>query len=129
MVQADNHSPQVQAPPALAAEMLLIRMGSQKCRTPGVVLLARPLGLLDLIDGGQRDKKVLAASNTDPRFDEVRSVDQVGSHSLREIEEFFAIYKKLEGKQVEVNGWRGPDEARSLIAECRQRYLKSHTSE
>lgn len=84
------------------------------------------LGLLDLIDGGQRDEKVLAVADRDPRFDEIRSVDQVWSHSLREIEEFFAIYKKLEGKQVKVHGWRGMEKAHSLIAECRERYLKSH---
>jgi len=93
---------------------------------PGVVLLARPLGLLDLVDRGRRDEKVLAVADTDPRFDEIRSVDQEWSHSLREIEEFFAIYKKLEGKQVNVHGWRGVDEAHSLIAGCRERYLNSH---
>lgn len=93
---------------------------------PGIVLLARPLGLLDLIDRGQRDEKVLAVADRDPRFDEVRSIDQVWSHSLREIEEFFAIYKKLEGKQVKVQGWRGADEARNLITGCRERYLKLH---
>ncbi|HTP30860.1 MAG TPA: inorganic diphosphatase [Candidatus Acidoferrales bacterium] len=93
---------------------------------PGIVLLARPLGVLDLIDRGQRDQKVLAAADKDPRFDEVRSVDQVWSHSLREIEEFFAIYKKLEGEEVNVKGWRGLAAARSLITCCRERYLKAH---
>jgi inorganic pyrophosphatase len=38
---------------------------------PGVVLLARPPGLLDLIDSGQRDEKVLAAADSDLRFNEV----------------------------------------------------------
>lgn len=71
---------------------------------PGIVLWARPLGLLDLIDRGQRDEKVLAAADRDTRFEEIRSVDQVWPHTLREIEEFFAIYKKLEGKEVEVHG-------------------------
>ena len=66
--------------------------------------------------------------NRDPRFDEIQSVDQVWSHSLREIEEFFAIYKELEGKQVKVKGWRGADEARSLIIGCRERYLNSHSA-
>jgi len=93
---------------------------------PGVVLLARPLGLLDLIDRGQRDAKVLAAADRDPRFDEIASVDKVWKHSLREIEEFFAIYKKLEGKKVEVRGWRGVDEAREVVAGCRKRYLSSY---
>jgi len=93
---------------------------------PGIVLMARPLGLFGLIDRGQRDEKVLAVSDRDPRFYEVQSVDQVLAHSLREIEEFFAIYKKLEGKQVKIHGWRGVGEARSLIAGCRQHYLNSH---
>ncbi|HUB80969.1 MAG TPA: inorganic diphosphatase [Bryobacteraceae bacterium] len=93
---------------------------------PEIVLFARPVGLLDLVDRGQPDQKVLAAADRDPRFGEVRSVDQVWPHSLREIEEFFAIYKKLEDKPVKVNGWRGEDDARRLIVACRERYLKSH---
>jgi inorganic pyrophosphatase len=92
---------------------------------PGIVLLARPLGLLDLIDRGQPDQKVLAVADRDPRFDQIQSVDQVWPHSLREIEEFFSIYKKLENKQVEIHGWRGVDEARNLIAGSRERYLHS----
>jgi len=92
---------------------------------PGIVLLARPLGLLDLIDRGQRDQKVLAVADRDPRFDEMQLVDQVWPHSLREIEEFFSIYKRLENKQVEIHGWRGVDEARNLIAGSRERYLHS----
>lgn len=53
------------------------------------------------------------------------TADQVWSHSLREIEEFFAIYKKLEGKEVQVHGWRGVEEAKSLITGCRERYLEA----
>jgi inorganic pyrophosphatase len=95
---------------------------------PGVLLLARPLGLLDLTDRGKRDQKVLAAADRDPRFDELQSVDQVGPHVLREIEEFFAIYKKLEDKPVKVHGWRGVDEAHSLIASSRKRYLTTRAA-
>jgi inorganic pyrophosphatase len=93
---------------------------------PGIMLLARPVGLLDMINCDQPDQKVLAVAHRDPRFDQMQSTDHVFPHSLREIEEFFSIYKDLEGKHVEIRGWRGPDEAHHLIGECRERYLKSH---
>ena len=90
---------------------------------PGILMLARPVGLLVLVDGGQRDEKVFAVAERDPHFEQVQSVDQAFPHSLREIEEFFAIYKRLEGKSVEVHGWRGAEEARNRIRDCRERYL------
>jgi inorganic pyrophosphatase len=90
---------------------------------PGVLLLARPVGVLDMVDGGQPDQKVLAVPHRNPRFDEIHSVDEVFPHYLREIVEFFSIYKNLENKHVEVRGWQGADEARNMINDCRERYL------
>jgi inorganic pyrophosphatase len=92
---------------------------------PGIILLARPVGLLDMTDREQPDQKVLAVAHRDPRFDQIQTIDHVFAHSLREIEEFFSIYKELEGKHVEVHGWRGPEEAQQLIGACRERYLQS----
>ncbi|MEI9976919.1 MAG: inorganic diphosphatase [Ignavibacteriota bacterium] len=92
---------------------------------PGVMLLVRPVGVLDMIDSDEPDQKVLAVAHRDPRFEQIQSTDHVFPHSLREIEEFFSIYKDLEGKHVEMRGWKGVDEAHSLILECRQRYLAS----
>jgi len=91
---------------------------------PGIMILARPVGVLDLIDRGQRDEKVLAVPQRNPRYDQIQSVDQVFAHYLREIEEFFSIYKELEGKRVDVQGWQGAEEAHRLIGECRERYLQ-----
>jgi len=93
---------------------------------PGIMLAARPVGLLDLLDRERPDQKVLAVAHRNPRFDQIQTVNHVFAHSLREIEEFFAIYKELEDKRVEIRGWRGPDEGRNLIATCRKRYLKAH---
>jgi inorganic pyrophosphatase len=93
---------------------------------PGIMLQARPIGLLDMVDRDEPDQKILAVAHRDPRFDQLHSVDHVFAHSLREIEKFFAIYKELENKHVDVRGWEGREEAQHLIGECRQRYLKLH---
>jgi inorganic pyrophosphatase len=46
----------------------------------------------------------------------------VFTHTLHEIEHFFAIYKSLEGKKTEISGWAGSDAARSIISEGRRRF-------
>jgi inorganic pyrophosphatase len=42
---------------------------------------------------------------------------------LREITHFFAIYKDLEGKRVEVRGWRDAAFARNKVTEAQQRFI------
>jgi inorganic pyrophosphatase len=93
---------------------------------PGVMISVRPVGLLDMVDQDEPDQKILAVPNSNPRFDQVHTIDQVFPHNLREIEHFFAIYKELEGKRTEMRGWRGPREARDLIRACREQYLMKH---
>ncbi len=90
---------------------------------PGIMITVRPVGLLEMVDQGERDQKVLAVPDHNPRFDQVQTITQVFPHSLREIEHFFAIYKELEGKATEMRGWADVEEARRLIAGARQRYL------
>ena len=84
----------------------------------------RPLGFLELVDSSERDQKILAVPMSSPRYQEIHAIDQVWPHMRREIEHFFTIYKDLEGKQTRIDGWRGPIDARKLIVETREAYLK-----
>jgi len=93
---------------------------------PGVMIVVRPLGLLEMVDQDQPDQKILAVPERNPRFDQIHTIDQVFPHNLREIEHFFAIYKELEGKRTEMRGWHGPREAREIIRRARERYLQAH---
>jgi inorganic pyrophosphatase len=90
---------------------------------PGCLVRARAIGTLDMRDEKGIDHKILAVPTGDPRFDQVHSLEDLPSHWLREIETFFATYKTLEGVQTEVLGWHGLDEALTVIAEARRRYL------
>jgi len=90
---------------------------------PGVMIAVRPVGLLDMMDQREPDQKILAVPKSNPRFDQIQSIDQVFPHNLREIEHFFAIYKELEGKRTEMRGWRGAEEARDLIRASRREFL------
>lgn len=82
----------------------------------GCLITARPVGVLHMRDEKGGDEKILCVPVRDPRFDPVRSLDDLSPHWLREIENFFETYKNLEDKQTEILGWGGADQARQVIA-------------
>ena len=90
---------------------------------PGVMIEIRPVGVLNMVDSDEKDQKILAVPNRNPRYDQIHTMDQIFAHVRREIEHFFSIYKELEGKVTTMEGWGGPREARKAIQEARQRYL------
>jgi inorganic pyrophosphatase len=90
----------------------------------GCLMEVRPVGILHMIDEKEKDQKVLAVPNRNPRFDSIHTIDQVFPHSLKEIEYFFSIYKELQGVKTQIKGWGNPPEARKMISESRERYLK-----
>jgi inorganic pyrophosphatase len=89
---------------------------------PGCTINARVLGMLDMSDDKGPDEKILTVADEDPRWQDLRFLEDVPQHLLDEIAHFFGIYKDLEQKLVEVRGWRGRDEALRTIAEARERY-------
>lgn len=95
---------------------------------PGVMIEVRPVGVLNMVDSDEKDQKILAVPNRNPRYDQIHTMDQIFAHVRREIEHFFSIYKELEGKVTTMDGWGGPREARKCIQDCRQRYLDLHSA-
>jgi len=89
---------------------------------PGCVMEVRPVGLLNMVDQGKNDEKILAVVENDPIYKEIHEHGEVFPHLLREIEHFFSIYKSLEGKKTEISGWSSAEAARKLISEGRQRF-------
>ncbi|PSN17897.1 inorganic pyrophosphatase [filamentous cyanobacterium CCP5] len=85
---------------------------------PGCVIAARPIGMLEMIDGGDRDEKILCVPTEDPRYRNVKTLQDIASHRLEEIEEFFRTYKNLEKKVTEILGWKDVDAVNPLIETC-----------
>ena len=85
---------------------------------PGCVIPARPIGFLEMIDGGERDEKILCVPDKDPRYAHVKSLKDIASHRLDEIAEFFRTYKNLEGRVIEINGWLDADAVPALLERC-----------
>jgi inorganic pyrophosphatase len=82
---------------------------------PGCVIAARPIGYLEMIDGGDRDEKILCVPDKDPRYAHVKSLKDLPPHRLDEIAEFFRSYKSLEKKVTEILGWQDVDRVAPLV--------------
>ncbi len=60
---------------------------------------------------------------TDPRWADVREIEDLPSHLLDEIAHFFGVYKALEpDKGTDISDWQGRNEAERAIAEAQARY-------
>ena len=89
---------------------------------PGCLVVARPIGVLLMADEKGEDAKILAVPESDPRFDSIKELSDLAPHWLREIENFFASYKRLEDRDTELKGWDGRDAAWRIIEEARSLY-------
>jgi inorganic pyrophosphatase len=89
---------------------------------PGCVLTVRPIGALEMTDQGQGDEKILCVGESNPRYNDVINYTDVYPHVLKEITHFFSIYKDLEGKSVDVKGWRDLDFAIATIEKARKAF-------
>jgi inorganic pyrophosphatase len=93
---------------------------------PGCVVRARPIGALHIADSKGEEHNVLALPDDDPRFADIRALEDLPDQNLREIEEFFEVYKRLEGdEKVEIRGWLALDETHELIRECAKAYVQA----
>jgi inorganic pyrophosphatase len=82
---------------------------------PGILVRCRPVAIMGMIDDGERDDKIIAVPIDDPRFDEVLDLGDVNTHFLKEMKHFFATYKKIQNKVVEVLDFEGKDAAKSAF--------------
>lgn len=92
---------------------------------PGCIVPARVLGYLSMIDNGMLDYKLISVVDCDPRYSEIHSLSDLAPFTLKELSNFFANYKVLQGIDVEVGEYYGREDAVRVIEECRKKYLES----
>ena len=94
---------------------------------PGVVIKARPIGVLETEDEKGKDAKIVAVpiEKIDPRFENIKDISDLPANIRERIAHFFEHYKELEkGKWVKVIGWKNREEALKRIEEAIKRYNK-----
>jgi len=92
----------------------------------GIWLKARILGVLNFVDDGENDHKVVVVPEDDRHSgNRYKTLSDLGEQYLKQLEEHFKHYKDLKkpGSTV-VNGWGDIEEAKKIIGECVERFQK-----
>ncbi len=81
-----------------------------------------------MTDSGDNDDKIIAVPANDPRWDEVKNLEDVNKHTLKEIEHFFSTYKKIQEKEVSVTGFEDAQAAKETVIRSRTLYKEKYRS-
>jgi len=82
----------------------------------GCLVKVRVVGALIIEDEKGIDPKILSVLVNDARFDGYKDISDVHPHRLREIQEFFETYKRLEPhKWVKFKEWKNAKEASKIV--------------
>jgi inorganic pyrophosphatase len=88
---------------------------------PGCLIPVKPVGMFRMRDEKGGDDKIICVPLHDPYWNKYEELDDLPLLLRQEIEQFFSIYKELEGKEVTVHGWTSLAEARAEIEASRAR--------
>jgi inorganic pyrophosphatase len=88
---------------------------------PGCHIRARAVGLFNMSDEKGPDEKILCVPLRDPAWSHVQELNDLLPTLLAEVEHFFSVYKDLEGKETETEGFGNREEAFEVIRAARRR--------
>ena len=91
---------------------------------PGILIKARPVAVVEMIDNGEQDNKLGCVAVDDPYHKHIKDVKDLSDHFLKSIKHFLDHYKDLQGKKVEVKGIKGVKEAKEEFARAVKRYKR-----
>jgi inorganic pyrophosphatase len=93
---------------------------------PGCHVIGRPVAVFWMTDEKGPDAKIICAPSHEPRWDDVRDLDDLSPILRAEIEQFFGIYKELEpGKSTSTRGYEGRTAALGEIRDSRERFMET----
>jgi inorganic pyrophosphatase len=86
----------------------------------GIMAVVRPVAVMEMIDAGESDYKIIAVPVKDKRWDNVKDLADVNEHTLKEYKNFFETYKQLKGgspekSKVEIKNIMGKKEAVAAV--------------
>ena len=88
---------------------------------PGVVVPARAIGVLNMVDDGEADEKLICVPADDVTKTHITSLEDLGPNFKPMIEHFYTHYKDWKkdwtGSPVSFNGWGDAAAARQIISD------------
>lgn len=95
---------------------------SQVSVVPLCLVPCRVIGVMQMIDRGVSDEKIIAVAEQDPSVSHIGDVKDLPGYLFSELRHFFENYKTLENKQVTINEFQSRENAYRIIKTCRGLY-------
>jgi inorganic pyrophosphatase len=113
--------PQTLAPDGDPIDVLLLM---DEPAFPGCAVSARLIGIIEgeQLDGKKkiRNDRLLAIAEANHTYAYVRKIKDLPNQFLRELQDFFVNYHRLEGKQYKLLGCKGTQAAMTLIKQAQK---------
>lgn len=91
----------------------------------GCIVKVRVIGALIIEDEHGDDPKILSVLINDARFEGINDIQDVHKHRLKEIQEFYETYKRLEPhKWVKFKEWANADTAKEIVNYSIEKFKK-----
>jgi inorganic pyrophosphatase len=84
---------------------------------PMSIIEAKVIGAMEMIDGNERDDKIIAVARHDMSVNYIKDISELPPHTLVELKRFFEDYKMLEHKDVIVEQFMQREKAFEIIME------------
>ncbi len=85
---------------------------------PLTLMDAKVIGVMQMIDQGDSDDKIIAVAANDPGVNHYNNIEELPKHFFDELRHFFEEYKKLENKTVIVEDFGDKAKALQIIEEA-----------
>lgn len=95
---------------------------SQISIVPMCLVEAKVIGVMQMLDGGEKDDKIIAVANNDMSVKHYNDISELPKHFIKELRNFFEDYKKLENKTVEVEEFQNAETAKAIILKSIEDY-------
>ena len=82
---------------------------------PATLVQCYPIGVINMVDDGKMDEKVIAIPFRDPMYNIYKDISQLPHHIFDEMMHFFEVYKVLEHKKTSVKEIMGRDSAVRVV--------------
>jgi len=82
---------------------------------PLCLVEAKIIGVMQMIDSGDADDKIIAVAAHDMSVNHMNNIEQLAPHFFKELRQFFEDYKKLENKSVKVEDFGDKATALNII--------------
>lgn len=89
---------------------------------PMCLVEAKVIGVMQMLDGGEMDDKIIAVAANDMSVAHFNDVSELPEFWKKEMRNFFQDYKKLENKTVEVEEFQGRDKAMEIVKQSIEDY-------